>query len=118
MGSGRGLTPPGEDFDHREFSWLWLIALSTYGVGDVVTTIAVVRYAPHVEEMNAAVRASFAALGEGGFAGLKLVAFLVCLVISLRAAANHDRVLYYLPPSLLAVVGMVVTVHNIQVLMA
>lgn len=117
MDSGRGPTAGRELFDRREFSWLWLIALATYGVGDIVTTIAVVRYAPHVREMNVAVRASFSVLGEGGFAGLKLFAFLICLAVSVRAARRRDRFLYYLPPTMLAVVGMVVTVHNFHLLM-
>lgn len=106
------------DFDTREFSWLWLLALATYGVGDVITTIAVIRYAPHVHEWNLVVRIVFAAAGEWGLAGLKLFAFLTCLAISIHAARRRDLVLYYLPPSMLAVVGGFVTVHNLRLLLA
>lgn len=52
----------------------------------------------------------------GGLAALKIGALVVAILVSARAARRQDRLLYYLPPFLLSVVGTVVTVHNAQLL--
>ena len=36
----------------REFYWLWIAATATYGVGDIVSTIAFLEYVPTVGEAN------------------------------------------------------------------
>jgi hypothetical protein len=103
-------------FDEQEFARLWLVASATYGVGDVVTTIALVGYSPSVREANVVVRAAIDALGLSGLVLLKLVVFLVCLVVGVAAAQDGDRFGYYFPPLFLAVVGAFTTAYNIRLL--
>jgi len=106
----------GTPFDPAEFSWLWLLSAATYGVGDVVTTIALVRYSAAVAEGNALLRMAIDAFGLSGLVGLKLLAFFVCLAISLHGARDADSALYYGPPAMLAVVGAFTTVYNLRLL--
>jgi len=103
-------------FDPDEFSWLWLLSAATYGVGDIVTTIALVRYSATVAEGNALLRMAIEAFGLSGLVGLKLIAFLVCLAISLHGARDADSALYYGPPAILALVGAFTTVFNLRLL--
>ncbi|MFB6103059.1 MAG: hypothetical protein ABEJ73_10900 [Haloplanus sp.] len=103
-------------YDATEFSRLWLIATTTYGVGDVVTTIALVQFSDSVGEANALLRTAIETFGLGGLIGLKLFAFFACLAISLTGARNADSALYYGPPAMLALVGAFTTVYNIRLL--
>jgi len=103
-------------FDPTEFSWLWFLSTATYGVGDVVTTIALVQYSVVVNEANALLRAAIESFGLWGLIGMKLVALLFCLAISLAGARDDDAALYYGPPAMLAVVGAFTTVYNIRLL--
>jgi hypothetical protein len=103
-------------FDPAEFSWLWLLSAATYGVGDIVTTIALVRYSATVAEGNALLRMAIEAFGLSGLIGLKLLAFFVCLAISLRGARDADSALYYGPPAILALVGAFTTAFNLRLL--
>ena len=103
----------------QEFYWLWIFATTTYGVGDIVTTVALVYYAPAIREANPLVEAAIASLGLTGLVGLKLAVFVVCLALSVRAMhAWRDRVLYVLPPVVLGVTGLALTVLNIRLMSA
>jgi hypothetical protein len=103
-------------FDSREFRRLWTVALSTYGVGDIVTTITLLYFSHRVDEMNLLVQLAVGAYGRWGFVGLKLVSFLLCIAISVYGARTEDRLLFYLPPLLLAVVGAFATAFNFRLL--
>jgi hypothetical protein len=101
----------------QEFYWLWILATTTYGVGDVVTTIALVYYAPAVRESNPVVSLALDHLGLGGLVALKLAAFFGCLGLSVYAMhAWRDRFVYGFPPFVLALVGLWLTVVNIALL--
>lgn len=111
------LTLEGTEFQPREFSRLWFLAAATYGVGDIVTTVALIWFSATVREANPLVRAAAEAFGPGGLAALKLVTFLVCIGVSLQAAnTDGDRLLYYGPPLTLTLLGAFVTVHNLRLL--
>jgi hypothetical protein len=106
----------GTPFDGTEFSRLWFLATLTYGVGDVVTTLALVGHSATVDEGNALLRIAVDAFGLWGLVGLKLAAFLCCLGISLRGARDADATLYYGPPATLALVGAFTTAYNLRLL--
>lgn len=99
------------------FSRIWLLALAAYGVGDVVTTIALVWFSPHHVEANPVIGAAIAAFGGGGFLGLKLLAIYACLWISLRyGLVADDPITYYVPPVALFVLGAGTTALNLSLL--
>ncbi len=106
----------GTPFDEVEFRRLWLAAAVTYGVGDVITTIALVRFSAALAEGNSVLRTAFERFGLTGLVGLKLGVFLACLAVSLDAARRNDSTLYYLPPALLTVVGAFTTAYNLRLL--
>jgi hypothetical protein len=103
--------------DRAEFTRLWLVASATYGVGDVVTTIALLEFSTTVREANAIVRASVDLFGQPGFVALKIAVFLACIFISVNGANTEDRLLYYLPPVVLALFGAFTTSLNIRLLL-
>ena len=103
-------------FDPTEFSRLWFLSPLTYGVGDIVTTLALVGYSASVNEGNVLLRAAIESFGLWGLIGMKLLAFLFCLVISLYGARDDDSALYYGPPAMLALVGAFTTVYNLRLL--
>lgn len=104
--------------NETEFYWLWMGATAAYGVGDVVTTIALVFYAPGVQEGNPLVAAAIGSFGLAGLVVLKLAVFFGCLGLSVYAMhAWADRVLYAFPPVLLAVLGTGLTVLNLGLLL-
>lgn len=109
----RWLTLDGARFDPESFSRVWLLALATYGVGDIVTTIGLVWFSPHHVESNPIIAEAIALFGGGGFLALKLLVFYVCIGISLTALADEDRLVFYGPPLTLTVLGLAVTAHNI-----
>lgn len=103
----------------QEFYWLWIAATTAYGVGDIVTTIALVSFAPAVQEANPLVNLGLDTLGLPGLVVLKLVVFFILLAISVTAMhVWNDRFLYAFPPLLLAILGTVLTARNIRLLMA
>jgi len=104
-------------FDGTEFSRLWFLATLTYGVGDVVTTLALVGYDAAVNEGNVLLKAAIESFGLWGLIGLKLFAFSVCLGISLYGARDDDAAVYYGPPAMLAIVGAFTTVYNVRLLL-
>jgi len=63
----------GSSFSVDGFSRMWLVAAATYGVGDIVTTIAIVYFMPTLTEANPAIRLAIQTFGGGGFLGLKLL---------------------------------------------
>jgi hypothetical protein len=111
------LSLEGTPYEEEEFTTLWTLALATYGVGDMVTTIALMGYVPRVTEGNPLVDGAVAAFGQPGLIGIKLGAFLFCLGVSLVAAQDGDRLLYYGPPAGLAIVGAFTTVYNLRLLL-
>ena len=98
----------------REFYTLWIAATTTYGVGDVVSTIAFLTYVPAMEEGNPIVAAAIDAFGFTGLVVLKIGVYLVMLSISVLGARDGDTLLYYFPPVLLTVVGLVLTGLNVR----
>lgn len=97
----------------NEFYWLWIVATVTYGVGDIVTTIAIVGYSQTVNESNSIISILITELGWAGLVSLKMFAFIGCIGISVYALQTGDRLLYYFPPVLLSFVGALLTGFNL-----
>jgi len=105
-------------FSRESFATVWLLALATYGVGDVVTTIAMVYFVPATTEANPVVRTAITTFGGGGFLALKLLVFYACIGVSLRAGLlDRDKLLFYGPPLVLAAVGAVTTAFNLALML-
>ena len=101
----------------QEFYWLWIFATLGYGVGDIVTSLAILGYNTPVNEGNPLVRWLYTQWGATGFVGGKLLVFGICFVISLYALrAWEDRLIYYFPPLALTVVGGLITGLNLHLL--
>ena len=112
------LTFEGLSFTSESFSRAWLLALAAYGVGDVVTTIALVYFSPFHVEANPIIAAAIAAFGGGGFLAVKLLVFYACIGVSVWAGAlEDDPLLFYGPPALLAVLGFLTTAFNVALLL-
>lgn len=103
-------------FDPSEFSRLWLLAVTFYGVGDIVTTVAILQQSALVSEANPLLRAVYDSFGLSGFVGLKLAAFGLGIAVSLHGDRHADRFVYLLPPATLAVVGAFTTALNLRLL--
>lgn len=88
------LTLTGTPYEIREFSRLWTLAAATYGVGDIVTTVALLHFDQTVGEANVLLRTAVEAFGNAGLVGLKLAVFLACIGVSLDAAHREDSLLY------------------------
>ncbi|WP_396613717.1 hypothetical protein ACH9L7_18720 (plasmid) [Haloferax sp. S1W] len=114
MGLSRYLTLEDTPFEGREFSLLWLIALATYGVGDIVTTITLLYFQQRFAEANAFLRASTEQFGQLGLIFPKMATFFICIGVSLYGAQKEDSVLYYLPPIVLSVIGAFATAFNFR----
>ncbi|SMO54399.1 hypothetical protein [Halorubrum cibi] len=97
----------------EEFYTLWIAATSTYGVGDIVSTIAFLAYVPEIEEANPIVALALDSFGLAGLVGLKIAVYLVMLWISVLGARDGDGLLYYFPPVLLTIVGLYLTGSNV-----
>ncbi|MFC5278471.1 hypothetical protein ACFPM1_06840 [Halorubrum rubrum] len=100
----------------EEFYSLWIAATSTYGVGDIVSTIAFLTYVPAVEEANPVVALALDSFGLAGLVGLKIAVYLVMLWISVLGAREGDGLLYYFPPVLLTAVGLYLTGSNVRLM--
>jgi hypothetical protein len=111
------LTLTGTPFDSTEFSRLWTLAAATYGVGDIVTTVALLHFDEEVGEANVLLQWAVDSFGNAGLIGLKLAVFFFCLAICLDAAHREDSLVYYLPPVALTLVGAFTTVFNIRLLL-
>jgi hypothetical protein len=109
----------GTAFEGRtdEFYWLWMVATMTYGVGDMVTTVALLSFDASVGEANALVRVAVDAFGLAGLVGVKLAVFGVCLGVHVFAIGDtDDPIVLYAPPVVLAVVGAFTTAFNLRLL--
>ena len=112
------LTLEHSPFDIDSFSSVWLVAAATYGVGDVVTTIAIIWFMPFFTEANPLIQFAVEIFGGGGFLALKLLVFYAVLGISLWAGVpERDRLMFYGPPLVLAVVGAATTLHNLNLML-
>ena len=100
----------------REFYWLWIASTTTYGVGDIVSTIAFLQYVPAIDEANPVVAFALDSFGLAGLVGLKIAVYLVMLWISVQGAREGDALLYYFPPVLLTIVGTYLTASNVRLL--
>lgn len=100
----------------EEFYTLWIAATSTYGVGDIVSTIAFLTYVPAVEEANPVVALALDSFGLAGLVALKIAVYLVMLWISVLGARDGDGLLYYFPPVLLTLVGLYLTGSNVRLM--
>lgn len=119
IGQADWLTFEGTPFEEVSFSRVWLLAAGTYGVGDIVTTIALVYFSPLHTEANPVIREAIMAFGGGGFLGLKLLVMYACIGISLWAGVgDEDRLMFYAPPALLTLVGLYTTAHNLSLLLS
>lgn len=67
-----------------------------------------------MEEGNPIVAAAIDAFGFTGLVVLKIGVYLVMLSISVLGARDGDTLLYYFPPVLLTVVGLVLTGLNVR----
>lgn len=118
MDARQFLTLDGTSFDgrEREFTWLWVLATALYGVGDIVTTLAI-GYSDGVVEGNLLVANAVAAFGITGLVGVKLAIFFLVLGVHLYAiGVLDDWVVDYAPPTTLALVGAFVTTYNVRLL--
>lgn len=109
----------GTAFEGRtdQFYWLWIVATTTYGVGDVVTTVALLYFDSTVGEANAVLRAAVDAFGLAGLVGLKLAVLLACLGLQVYALPDtDDPVVVYAPPAVLAAFGGFTTAFNLRLL--
>jgi hypothetical protein len=115
--AGSVLSPSSLSLGSDQLTVPWLFALATYGVGDVVTTIALVWFDPLHVEANPIVYAAIDALDQTGLVGLKVLVFGFAFWLSLWAARDeHDVVALYGPPAILTVIGLTTTVHNLGLL--
>ncbi len=99
--------------DEDRFRLVWLIAVATYGVGDIVTTTAVMFFDPGIQEANPLIREAAKSLGSLGVVPLKLAVFFAFIWVSVYFARNGDEWLSYAPPAVLTLTGSLVTVHNL-----
>lgn len=105
-------------FDVDAFQTTWLLALAAYGVGDVVTTIALVWFSPLHAEANPLLALAIERFGALGLVGLKLLAFYVALGASVWVGLDdEDPLSFYGPPLVLFGVGVVVTCYNLGLLL-
>jgi hypothetical protein len=103
----------GTPVTEQRFYWAWIAATTGYGVGDVVTTIAIVTFASGVTEGNPIVASGMSALGLAGLVAIKIAVLVGCLGISQYSARLGEPILPYVLPSILAVVGASLTGYNV-----
>ncbi len=106
---GTSLTP-------QRFYWAWIAATAAYGVGDTVTTLAMVFFVPGLREANPLVAGGLDLFGPIGLAAVKVPVLVVCLLISQHAARSGDRWDPYILPGIFAVFGTVLTAYNLSLL--
>jgi hypothetical protein len=95
---------------------VWMLALATYGVGDGVTTAALVWASPLHREANPVVSAAIDSFGGSGLVGLKILAIGVCLAISYWGRTDDDRFTVLVPPVTLVLTGTATTLVNLSLL--
>ncbi len=106
-------TLDGSPFSRDRFTSVWVVALLSYGVGDIVTTMALAWFSRATMEANPLIAWAVTNVGGGGYLGLKLLAFYAALGISLWGGVRDtDSLLFYGPPVALAIVGLMITLSN------
>jgi len=107
----------GLSFSSEAFFHAWIISMSAYGVGDIVTTIALVWFSPHHVEANPIIAAAIGLFGGGGFLALKLLVIYALIGVSFFFGAREDDpLLFYGPPAVLFVIGFLTTALNVALL--
>lgn len=105
-----------EWFDRSEFYGLWLVVATTYGAGDLLTTMTI-NATPGLVEGNAVVAWAVAGFGTPGLVALKMGVLFASIGFSLYGLVGlRDRTMYYLPPVVLASMGTFATAYNLWLL--
>lgn len=99
-----------------ELYLLWAMAAITYGGGDILTTLILVYAIPGLGEANPFVHWGLATFGPAGLLAAKLLVFGLGFAVSRRGLEQHDRLLYYVPPVLMILVGLAATVVNLRLI--
>ena len=108
----------GVSFSSKSFVVVWVLALAAYGVGDVVTTIALVWFDPLYVEGNPVISVAIDAFGGGGFLAIKLLVFYTTLAVSLWGGGTDENpVVFYAPPLILVGLGVLTTAFNLRLLL-
>lgn len=102
--------------NEEEFYLLWLMAAVTYGIGDIVTTVAIIELENSVRETNPLLLYLTSNIGYAGLVGLKIAAFLVCIAVTIFALRKNWPLFYYIPPIALTAIGLGLTVFNLSLL--
>lgn len=112
-----GVAEPEVEMNECRFLFLWTLGIVMYGVGDLLTTFAIISGFPHVVESNPLLARSVALVGYHGIVVLKLVVFFAALGISVYASRVWgDKLLHYFPPIAIAVVGAFTTAFNVRLI--
>lgn len=99
-----------------EFYVLWGLAAATYGVGDMLSTLAALSVYG-LSEGNPLVSWILGQAGVQGFVLAKFVSFFVAIGISVSGASADDRVTYYAPPLLVTAAGLGLTLWNLSLIL-
>lgn len=92
---------------------MWIFAVTTYGVGDMVTTITILEFDVGVNEANLLLQQVFDSPGEAGLIGLKLAVFFLRLTETMVVVKYRDDwPMYYVPPLIRIGLVSTVTVNN------
>lgn len=112
-----GLEDPAVAIEYCNFVFLWMMATITFGVGDLMTTFAIMAGYPHIIESNPIMAASVELLGYSGVVGLKLTVFMLALGVSVYSIRVWgDELLYYFPPMAISVAGAFTTAFNVRLM--
>ncbi|TKX56689.1 response regulator [Halorubrum sp. SS7] len=98
----------------REFYGLWFLAVLTYGVGDVVSTLYATVAVPGLIEANPIVGTLLSSSGLPGFLLLKLLVLFVLISVSVQGARRRERFSYYWPPVVATGIGLLLTGWNVR----
>ena len=107
---------PDTSFRTGDVLGVWAAAAVTYGFGDTLTTVVAVWHGTAAVEANPVVASAISVGGLPGLVLLKIAAFLACLGIALDAARRADRLGFYAPPAVLAVLGAFASTTNLLLL--
>lgn len=100
-----------------EFYVLWGLAVATYGIGDIATTIVIVYFSPNLGEGNVLVHEVLSLLGVPGFLLLKLAIFGAGILISWKAVTRGSLLFYYAPPIGMILFGAYATLVNLALIL-
>lgn len=108
--------PVGSPWEAVSLTRLWVAAIATFVVGDVLTTTVVLSLSEIHTEANPLVREILRASGSLGLVGFKLLFVLVCVGLTVRFRDRVVTPVLYGPPAAIGLIGLYATVHNAQVL--